>query len=226
MVVNGGMWNGDIQEMPITAPNLAITLRYQWMSQKMQTKRVYSVTGAAFLTATAVGVGEAFWNDVKTVWRAMTPLAGASVFKSVLVEELGGGSSFGEYAIPVGEQSGTRSTAGLTQEAPSFVNVGVRFTVGTRITRPGQMRVPFLWESDMDGQAVNSTFLTLVTALATKLAAPSTLGAPVATGVLTPQVVRFAAGSGVVIEDQQDVVGFVVNTNLTSQNTRKIGRGS
>lgn len=211
--------------MAITASDLSITLRWTWATQQMQTRRFFRTDGAAFLTATAEGVGEAYWNHVKTVWRALVPTANTNVFTSVLVEEVGGLLGFGEYAIPVGEQGGTRT--GVTGDfLASFVNVGVRYTVATRVTRPGQMRIPFLFETDATGQNVASGFKTLCNSLAAVYSLPLALGAPVATGMLHHEVVTLGPGPGLSIAARQDVVGYVTNDVLTSQRSRRQGHGT
>lgn len=212
--------------MPITAPLLKATLRWSWMSQAMQTTRYFKPTGAAFLTATALGVAEAYWNHVKTVWRAIAPAGGSDIFSSVILEEVGGGQTFAEYAIPAGERVGTRSVAGSGTAIPSYNACGIRFAVGSRVTRPGQMRVPFLYEGDTYLQQVDTAYLALTNALAAVYAADMTLGAPVATGVLRMQVVRWTKTVPAAVEAQQDVVGYVVDVNMTTQRSRRIGHGS
>lgn len=226
MVARGDMYRGDIQEiMPITASTISATLRWEYMGQQMQQKRYFAVSGAAFATATPEGVGEAYWNHVKTVWRALVPSAYPTVFRSVLIEEVGGALGYGEYAIPVGEQGGTR-TGTLGDGLPSFVNAGIRFTVGTRLTRPAQMRIPFAHESDATGNAWTAGWLTLVNALANVYKADMTLGAPVATGVLHMVVPKAPVPPVTTPDVFQLVVGAVVNSNVTSQNSRKQGRGN
>lgn len=212
--------------MPITAPYLKIGLRWEFLGQEMQTVRYFEAVGAAFLTATPEGVGEAYWNHVSTAWRALVPDAIGSVFKSVIVEEIGGGLGFGEYAIPVLEQTGTRPSAGLGDAMPSFVNVGIKYTVGTRLTRPGSMRVPFAYETDAFAQNVGSPFLVLVTALAALYSAPLNLGVPVALGVLWHTVAKTPVAPATLPSVFQRVLGNVVNTAFTTQVSRKQGRGS
>jgi len=211
--------------MAITAEHLAITVNYTWAGQKMQSKAYFRATGAAFLTADAAGVGEAFWNHVKAAWRGVVPSAVSGVFQSVFVEEIGGGLNFGEYPIPVGEQGGSR--AGVTGEAmPSFLAAGVKFTVGTRLTRSGAMRVPFVNEMDCQTNTLQSAYLTVVGNLANVYANVMTLGAPVATGVLQREVIRWTKTVPPAISAVQDVNGYLVATIATTQNSRKQGRGA
>lgn len=212
--------------MAFTSDLLAITLRWLWLGQQMQTKRYFRAAGAAFLTASPENVGEAYWNHVKAAWRALPVSSMTNVFQSVLVEEIGGGLSFGEYAVPSGEKGGTRAAGSLGDVLPSFNNVGVRFTVATRATRPGQMRIPFMYDGDTDAQGVAAPFVALVNTLANLYKADMVLGAPVATGVLRMQVVKFTNTVPAAVAARQDVVGQVINGNVTSQVSRKAGRGT
>lgn len=191
----------------------------------MQTARTFRAEGIILLLISAAELGEAWWNDVKAEWRALAPANAANIFKSVLVEEFGGSLGYGEYAIPVSEQGGLRDVSSLANPLPSFVNVGCRLTVPTRATRPGQMRIPFLYEGDSSGQQWGGVAVPLVQAVAAAYSSVLAMGAPAATVTLHPQVWG---------EDDpllpptttQDIVSYVLNDNLTSQVSRKVGRGS
>lgn len=202
---------------------LRITIRGVIQAQAFNLVCWYNTDGAAFLTATATGVGEAFWNDIKTVWRAAMESSPLLVTNSILVSEPGPTGAFGEYPIPVGERQGTR-TVGTSDLLPSFNAAGIRLAVATRTTRPGQKRVPGALEVDQTNGAWVSGYMTLMNNLAPKFSSPITLGAPVATGVLIPIVTRVNPDTGDV-DASQDVVGFVTNPYVTSQVSRKIGRG-
>jgi hypothetical protein len=202
---------------------LRITIRGQIIGQAFQNVAWYVTDGAAFLTADATAVGEAFWNDIKGVWRAaMLPSTGLTT-DSILVSEVGPGGAFGEYAIPSGERQGTR-VGGTGDFLPSFNAAGIRLVVATRTTRPGQKRIVGGLEGDAGGQQWLPAYLTLINNIAPKFAEPITLGAPVATGVLIPHVVRTNADGSAVLASQE-ITGWVTNTNVTSQVSRKVGRG-
>jgi len=212
--------------MPFSASLIEITLRYTNQSQQCQTARQYTWDGAAIAAATPAQVGEAWWNHYKTAWRALcVTTAAVAQFTSVLVREVGGGLAYGEYAIPVGEQLGTRDGTGLGNPLPSYCMVGCRLSVGSGVTRPGQMRIPFALEGDNAGQTVEAPFMALCEDLAELYSQPNIMGAPVATGVLTPNVVRFGADNDTVLANQP-VDGFVLNTHFTSQVSRRFGHGS
>lgn len=212
--------------MPITSTLLKLSLRFTMSGQKCQTIQYYRPTGAAFLTATPAAVGEAWWNDVKTVWRGLAVSGAPSTFDSVFVEEIGGGMSFGEFPVPAGEQGGTRAYASSGDYLPTFCAVGCRLTVPTRVTHPGQKRFPFVGESDVGDNTVGAAYLTLAAAVAAKYCSTITLGAPVATGTLTPQVVRWTKTVPAAVSAVQDINGYVLNNRITTQTSRRFGRGT
>jgi hypothetical protein len=211
--------------MPITGNLLEIVLRFSWLQQECETVQFYKPGGAAFLTATPAGVGEAWWNDVKAAWRAMAPSSSDAVFKSVFVREYNGLGGYGEFPIPVGEIFGTRSATGLGDFMPPYVAAAGKLSVATNVTRPGQKRLPFALEGDNVNGKIQAAFQTLCNAVLAKYSTTITLGAPVATGVLVPQIVR-KAGSPPAPSAWQDVVGYVLNQNFSTQNSRKFGHGS
>lgn len=211
--------------MAITGPHIRITHRFVWLDQEMSTVRHYRPEGAALLTVEPVDVAEAYWNHIKLTWRALVGDTNNYGMRSMLIEELGGNQGFAEFAIPVGEQTGTRAVAGLGELLPSFLAVGVRFSVGTRRTRPGQMRIPFLWEADVSANVVGAGFMALVDAHAQVMAAAMVLGAPAALVALNPEVVSYSPDDPSVIVDSQDIVGFVSSNIATSQRSRRQGIG-
>lgn len=212
--------------MAFSASHIEITLSYTILGQQCLTRRLYTWDGVAVATATPETLGEAWWNHYKDAWRdlANTNVLNAQ-FLAVRVREVGGGLVQGEYAIPTGEQAGTRDTSGLGAISPSYEAVGVRLTVASGVTRPGQMRVGFLCDADSNGNQVSSTFQELASDLADLYSQPNTLGAPVATGVITPVVARFGVDSNT-IAASQPISGFVVNPFITSQVSRRYGHGS
>lgn len=202
---------------------LKITIVGTVLSQAFNIVTWYTTDGAAFLTADPAQVGEAYWNDIKGVWRALMPNSAGMRTSLVRVAEAGSTGAYGEYAIPPGEQLGLRSAAG-SDFNPSFMAAGIKQTVATRTTRPGQKRIPGSLEEDGGANVWTSAYMTLLNNLAPKFAAPIVLGAPVATGGLEPIVARLSPDGSTVLASQP-VTGFVVNPNQTTQNSRKVGRG-
>jgi hypothetical protein len=203
---------------------LEISVEAALYSQQVMNVWTYEV-GGTFSGISAGSVAHAYWNHVKTTYRALVSTEFGPTFTRVLVKDLSDPTGdYGEYGVPVNERAGTRSATGV-QGMPGFAAAGVRLTVATRVTRPGQKRFPFLLEDDSAGYGLTSGFTTLVNALMTAATVSVTLGAPALGMDLNPIVVRRDPTTGAVTAFQQ-VTGFAINPNTTSQVSRKIGRGS
>lgn len=183
----------------------------------------YQVDGSAFLVE-PVQIAEAWWNHVKTTYRGIIPSTWANVFQSVRILELNNPTGdYAEYSVPTGEKVGTRTVTGSPEGMPPFTAVGVRLSVGSRVTRPGQKRFPGLTELDQAAGVVQSAMVTAVNAHMAVMTEQMILGAPAATIVLNPVVTRRDA-TGFVLASQP-ITGWVTNPNVTSQNSRKFGVG-
>lgn len=214
--------------MAITGNLLRLITRYEWLGQKCENVAWYTPGGAAFLTATMAGVAEAYWNNIKDRYRAIVPTEAGAVFTSILGTEFNGSEGYGEFAIPAGERAGTR-VSGEGELVTGTLAVGVRLTVATRLTRPGQKRVPFLKEGDIYQNELDAGIIALMETLSEIWSTDLVLGAPVALGTLSPVVVTFNSAPLVVEDTPQEwqaVVGALVNHDITSQVSRKKGRGS
>lgn len=209
----------------VVGGRIKIALRWEQAAQKCEVVQWYRTDGAAFLTADMDGVLEAYWNDIKTVWRAMIVNFPFFKFIELVGQEESPTGAFGSYSVPLAEQQGTRSATGLENFMPSFNACGVKLNVATRVTRPGQKRLPGLMEGDNDNGTLSPTFIALAGAVAAKYSSPVILGAPVATGALIPIIARLS-GSPAAVVASQDVTSFTVNQYVTSQVSRKIGHGS
>lgn len=211
--------------MAITGGHIRVTYRYVYLGQQCQNVQLYRLDGAAFLTATMEGVLEALWNDVKGVLRAITPNYEPSAsWQSLLGYEIGGGQALGEFTVPALERVGTRAQPSGSEMMTGVVAGAFRQTVATRVTRPGQKRFPFLLQEDVANDLLVGTYVTLLAAVGAKFSSPSTLGAPVATGVMHPEV----GGTEVngIPTVFQDITGYVINPWVSSQVSRKHGHGS
>lgn len=174
-------------------------------------------------TVTMVQMLEGYWNNVKAAYRAVIPSAYGNVFVSIKGRELNNPAGlYAEYDVPTAERPGTRGTSG--DQMPPFASAGVRLVVGTRATRPGQKRFPGLMESDQSAGVLGATVLTPLVTLMNLMVANMTLGAPAALVMLEPIVTRKDALGNVTAE--QPVTGYLINPNVTTQNTRKFGRGA
>jgi len=212
--------------MPVLSGHLQVHIRGVLLGQQVQVVQWYRLDGVAFATATVLGVLEAYWNNIKDVWRATHVADVNDRTLSLFGREAGALAAYAEFAVPVAEQQGTRASgASFAGYMPPFVGAGVKLAVGSGLTRPGQKRFWGLGEGDSVEGVMQAPYLTLVEALAVKFSDQILLGAPVATGVMFPEVVRQEPVTGNILV-AQDVTGHVVNNNLTTQNSRKIGRGA
>lgn len=175
----------------------------------------------------AVQIAEAWWNHVKTTYRGLFTNDQVHAYSFVRIRELNNPvGALAEYSIPFAEQAGDRAAGGATDQMPPFASAGVRLVVGTRATRPGQKRLPGVTERDQaSGFLVNTGFyLDSVSDLMDVMVAPMILGAPAALVELIPIVTRKDATGAVTAH--QPVTGYLINDHVTTQNSRKIGRGS
>lgn len=95
--------------------------------------------------------------------------------------------------------------------------------MSTRATRPGQKRLPFLCEVDNIDGYVQAILTNLTVSWAQVITQRMVLGAPAALEVLQPIVTRKNAQGAVLAS--QPVTGYLVNPLVTTQNSRKLGRG-
>lgn len=205
---------------------LLVAIRGHYLGQMVQLGQWYETDGAAFLTATPDQVGEAYWNHVKVAFRALVAAAVQVSIESVFVSEDGPLGAYGEFPVPALERQGTRVLGSLDALMGPNIAAGVRLTVGTRLTRPGQKRMWGLYEVDNDaGGYLGPIYTGLLATMAAFWSAPIILGAPVATGVLTPIVTHRDPVTDL-ITDYQDVTGFIVKPEVTTQNSRKYGVGA
>lgn len=173
----------------------------------------------------AVQIAEAWWNDIKTTYRALIAVGFGDAAFSVKLRELNNlAGDYGEYDIPLAERVGTRANPAQAEGLPSFNAAATRWVVGTRATRPGQKRTAFLMEGDNSSGGLQASYKTPLSAFMTHMTSFLTLGAPAALTRLQPIICRKDASGFVVAH--QDVTGFIIANQISSQNTRKIGRGA
>lgn len=166
---------------------------------------------------------EAFWIAKKTAYRSLFVGAPSLTMLEVVAERLAGDKEFSVFPIPLAEQQGTRT--GVTGEAmPSFVAAGVKFNVANRLTRPGSKRVPGQFETDVVQNVLTATYRDLVQDWADEMLSGFTWLVQLDTVSVEPGVY------GAVLGDRVNPVfnpftGAQVNSNVTSQVSRKLGRG-
>lgn len=173
---------------------------------------------------TPVDLLAGWWTYAKAGYRNIVNVDYGVAFLNLQLSELGNPAGvYAEYAIPVGERSGTRPSGSDPQYTPSFAAVGVRLTVGTRVTRPGQKRFAFLTQGDFDGNTLLSGMLTAVNTFMDGMVNTITLVAPAIGVTIQPVVVRKDATGAPTAH--QDVTGYLTNAFVTSQVSRKHNRG-
>lgn len=177
------------------------------------------------VTVTAVQLAEGWWNHVKATYRALQLATQPDTFISVRVRELNDPTGdYAEFDVPTAEKLGLRANPSQNELLPSFNAAGVRLVVGSRVTRPGQKRIPFLVESDNVAGTIQASFKTLLTSHMNVMSVPMVLGAPAALTDLYPIVTKKDQFG--TVSAYQFVTGYIINNNITSQNSRKVGRGS
>jgi hypothetical protein len=147
------------------------------------------------------------------------------MFQTVKVRELDSlTGDYGEFAIPGADAAGTRAPSTPGDALTPFVALGVRLGVATRVTRPGQKRFAGFCEADIQGPQFTSSVTTAANLLMALMRADMTLGAPAALTTLDPVIVRKDLTGLPVVS--QPITSHIVNLYVTTQNTRKFGRGS
>lgn len=203
---------------------LEISLEGRWVTDTVMNVYQYEV-GGTFSGISAGAVANAWWQHVKSAYRAIVTSASDVAFVRVLCKDLSDPSGdYGEYSIPTAEAAGTRSASGI-QFLPHFNAAGVRLSVATRVTRPGQKRIPWLLEDDSQSGVLSSGMTSLLTTLFDAIIPDFTLGAPALGMDLNAIVVRKDPTTGLVTA-YQPVTGYSINPYVTSQVSRKPGQGS
>lgn len=212
--------------MPVTTNPIKITIRYVYLDQQCENIQWYFGGGAAFVTASMPEVLAAYWENVKAAWHALAydDLAINSI-NSILGEAVGGDLDYAEFPIPEEDRVGTRTVGTHGQPLPGTLAGAVRLTVGTRQTRPGQKRAPFIGEANINGNDLDPTYLDVLADWGETFSEERLLGAPAATAVLVPVVTKFS-GEPLELTAWQDVTGQIVNPYASSQVSRKRGHGS
>jgi hypothetical protein len=176
-------------------------------------------------TITAANIAEAWWQHVKAAMRGVPTTNIGGAFRTVEVRELNNPSgALGTYGIPSSEWAGTRSPGSEAQILPPFAAVSVRLDVGTRVTRPGQKRLGGLVETDQNGGLIQSAVQAATETLMDLMIQSMTLGAPAATFTMTPIVCK-KDGVGAVVA-HQGIDSYTISPYVSTQNSRKFGRGS
>jgi hypothetical protein len=205
---------GSVLQISVTGQQNGQTIMNVWQ---------FLVTGT-FSGISAGAVANAFWQATKSTYRAIAPAGYLLAFQKVFVEDISESlGDYGEYAVPTSEQPGTRDT-GSSEGMPTFNAVGVKMVVATRVTRPGQKRFAYMTEQDSVSGAVSSTLVTAVDNLMNTMVGGLVLPSPALGMDLLAVVCKKDPATGDLITQQQ-VVSWLINPAVTSQVSRKSGRG-
>lgn len=199
---------------------LQLNVRGTFMQQKIQNVYHFRLVGAAddgYMAAFAEG----FWNHIKDEFRATQPLNSTLNYTDVTCEALAGAHPFGQYTIPLAEQPGTRATSTLFM--PPFNSVNITFNVADRAVRPGSKRYAGLVEEDNANGVLSDSLQALYATLAEKLIEDVTVVDPAMSGIF---VIYGRENDSRPVPVSRPVVGYKVSPNISSQNSRKFGRGN
>lgn len=205
-----------------TGSHLRIAFVGQIMAQEFVSLWNYRVSANLAGNTAAALVAQAYWGTISSVWRALYP--NAAVFSTTQIrvwDNEDDEGEFGTYAIPTAEQVGTRTVIASDEASPSFAATGVKLTVGTRVTRPGQKRIPFLLEKDVANNALVASWVTLVNAFMAQAEGALVLSVPALGMELQSEVFGDAIPDKGIPRRYQDTTGYAVNPYVTTQNTRK-----
>lgn len=203
----------DVIQLDLVMDRFGDEVRNSWQ---------YKITTTPAPTISAANIAEAWWNHVKTQYRAQVATAFGDAFREVQCKTLMSSTGdYGTFGIPPGEQPGTRSTP-AGDSAANFLAVGAKLNVQTRVTRPGHKRFGFLFEADSAANTMQAAMLTLCENICIAARTP-TLGIPALGIELLGQVVRKTT-QGLLLTSQE-WTSFTVSNIVTTQNTRKVGRG-
>jgi len=212
-----------IKDLVMSLPDnglVRITLNQTHQGQQVRNVFWYRAEDAVGGDA-ALGIGQTFWEVVRTAWRAFTPATTLLTFDSVDVRYMDGDLDYAVYTIPEAERQGTR-TAGTAQLMPVFIAANITLNPANRQVRPASKRIGGLLETDNNANAIELGTRSLLGALGTAFTATLASGGFI--DFLTPVVVGMPNANRptrLLIP----IVSHQVGRNVTTQNSRKVGRG-
>lgn len=206
--------------MPVTNNSILRIIDHQMYDGQETLNVYYYEVDTSLFAPTAAAVAEAWWNDVKVVIRNLQGSPLTHIRTSC--EELDGAFDYGEYIIPVLEQPGAQTGANPMSSNTAY---SVTFRPVNKQVKPGGKRIAGCDES-FNGSfgLISSGMISLLGDYGDHLISQLNIIVGGAY-VLTPKVVGFPTPtrpSRVAI----DMQGYVINPYISTQNTRKRGRGS
>lgn len=210
--------------MPLVGSNTSlfeIRDEQAWAGQVVLNRYYYLVPPTVVFTPSWSSVAAAF-DDL--ILQNLVALQDNSLFhQQLVVTQINAIDNFGVY-VPTNDQ-------GLLVESqmPNYTSVGIQLTRSTRETRSGRKRFGGLTEEQVDGNVLTSSAQTNWDTFAGLLA--DTLVVPVGDDpepVIIGNIYDTDTGELLPVQawTYNFLAGAVVQQFLTTQNSRKIGRGS
>lgn len=170
----------------------------------------------------ALGIGQTFWENVRTAWRAFLPTIQLLTFDSVDVRYMDDDEDYAQYVVPDTERQGTRNV-GASQLLPVFCAANITLNPANRKVRPASKRIGGLAEIDNAANTIEPTTRTLLQTLG------NTFTATLASGGFIDFLEPVVVGMPNANRPARILVPIVSASpvrNVTTQNSRKIGRGN
>ena len=203
-----------IMPLPDVPDTYRIVLRQSFSGQEVL--NVFYYRDVAITGYLPTNVASGFWNKIKASYRATFPPSAAVIATQVDAEFLQDDHPFGSYAIPVGEQQGTR--AGSFNFQPPTLAALILLKVATRVTRPGSKRIMDVTEEDTNGSTLATAYVTLLQTFANDLKAtfvPTGGGA-----AITPVIVGYPTINQPGSPRVQDVSDAIASPYISHQVSR------
>jgi len=186
----------------------------------------YYKTATDFGGTSAAELAETFWFYFGDKLRACQSYELSHW--NINVESLDGSLDFGTYTIPPAEREGTQVD---TNSMSPFAAYGIKLVVSTRQVRPGSKRISGVGEAAVgNGGAILTPQLTVLNTLADQMT--QNLVSLLTLDVMLPVIVGFphpvspTGRPARLTRVDFPVVSASVMPTLTTQNTRKYGRGA
>lgn len=193
-----------------------VTFRQKYDEQQCLNVFYYGILTAA-ITSSPAQVGEIWWNYHRTKWRDL--VSNQVTFDRLVVENLDGDLSYGEYIIPVAEKQGNQ----LGIPMASFNAYGFQLNRTSRAVRNGGKRVVGVVEEAVGNYGV---LVTSYQGYANDLGL--LFASDVVAGIvpyMRPVIVGFP-NQDRPERVEVDIDAVTTKTIVTTQNSRKRGHGS
>lgn len=174
---------------------------------------------SGLLTISAATIAQVWWEDCNDVIRNLQTEELLHI--RVTCRNLDNPADYGEYLIPLADQPGLNPSS---DAMPRQDAVGVTFRGETVDTRPGSKRICGVPEAQSgEWGLLVPAYLSLVEDYAAHMS--SQINSLTPAFVLDPVIVGFPNDDRPV-RVENNIVGYTINPYVTTQNTRKIGRGA